>query len=32
MQTRVCKLYDKHDIRIETEALGEPGPKRCWSR
>ena len=27
MQTRVCKLYDKHDIRIETEALGEPGPE-----
>ena len=26
MQTRVCRLFDKHDIRIETDTVGEPGP------
>ncbi|MAW86020.1 MAG: L-idonate 5-dehydrogenase [Phyllobacteriaceae bacterium] len=26
MQTRVCRLHDKHDIRIETDTVGEPGP------
>ena len=25
MDTRVCRLYDKHDIRIETDAVGAPG-------
>lgn len=25
METRVCKLYDKHDIRIETQSVGQPG-------
>lgn len=25
MQTRVCRLYDKHDLRIETDAVPEPG-------
>ncbi|MCR4264631.1 L-idonate 5-dehydrogenase [Nitratireductor sp. ZSWI3] len=24
MQTRVCRLYDKHDLRIETDTVGEP--------
>jgi L-idonate 5-dehydrogenase len=24
MQTRVCRLYDKHDIRIESDAISEP--------
>lgn len=26
METRVCRLYDKHDIRIETDTVGAPGP------
>lgn len=25
MQTRVCRLYDKHDIRIEKDSVSEPG-------
>ena len=25
MQTRVCRLHDKRDIRIEAEPVGEPG-------
>ncbi len=24
MQTRVCRLYDKHDIRIEADSVAEP--------
>ena len=26
METRVCRLYDKHDIRIETDTVADPGP------
>jgi L-idonate 5-dehydrogenase len=26
METRVCRLYQKHDIRIETDNVREPGP------
>jgi len=26
METRVCRLYDKHDIRIETDTVARPGP------
>ena len=26
LHTRVCRLYDKHDIRIETDTVAEPGP------
>ncbi|MDF1608881.1 L-idonate 5-dehydrogenase [Hoeflea sp. YIM 152468] len=25
MKTRVCRLYDKHDIRVEIETVAEPG-------
>lgn len=25
METRVCRLYDKHDLRVETDRVGEPG-------
>jgi L-idonate 5-dehydrogenase len=25
METRVCRLYDKHDIRIETDRVAAPG-------
>lgn len=25
MHTRVCRLHDKHDLRIETEEVGDPG-------
>ncbi len=24
METRVCRLYDKHDLRVETETIAEP--------
>ena len=27
MQTRVCRLYDKYDIRIEDESIGNPGDR-----
>jgi L-idonate 5-dehydrogenase len=26
METRVCRLYGPHDIRIETQPVAEPGP------
>ena len=26
LNTRVCRLYDKHDIRVETESVEQPGP------
>ena len=26
MHTRVCRLYEKNDLRIETEAAADPGP------
>ncbi|AXS39718.1 L-idonate 5-dehydrogenase [Breoghania sp. L-A4] len=26
MQTRVCRLHDMHDIRIETDTVAAPGP------
>lgn len=26
METRICRLYAQNDIRIETEATGDPGP------
>lgn len=26
METRVCRLHEAHDIRIETDALTDPGP------
>jgi hypothetical protein len=26
METRVCRLYGSHDIRIETQPVAEPGP------
>ena len=26
MRTRVCRLYGKHDLRIETEGVAAPGP------